>query len=145
MQEPAVLGGEQQWITPSEMARMLAIGKTKVYEILANNSDIETIRLGRAIRIKRGNLMHWIDRQGCSKGERLGSDVEGNGAGRITPSSIAGKKPLEILLNPKEPGFQEKVEAVQAGFGEKYAAVEYIFPEMAVLKVYPGGATELPR
>ncbi len=145
MQKPANSGGEQHWMPPIEMARMLAIGKTKAYEILANNTDIETIRLGRAIRIHKGSLMRWIDLQSPPKGGRPRSNVEGDRAGRTIPNSVAAKRPLEIPLNPKDPQFEEKVEAFRAGFGEKYVTVEHVSPEMAVLKVYPGGATELPR
>ncbi len=145
MQEPTTPGGEPQWITPIEMARMLAIGKTKAYGILANNTDIETIRLGRAIRINRGSLTRWIDCQGRSRGERPGGGVEADLAGRTIPNSTAAKRPLEILLNPKDTDYEHKVEAFLVAFGEKYASVERVFPEMALLKIYPGGAKELKK
>lgn len=145
MQEHTTPCGEKQWMTPSEMARMLGIGKTKVYEILASSTDIETIHLGRAIRINKVSLMHWIDRQGRPKGKRPERKVRGDRAGRTMPESAVANGPLEIPLNPKDPDHQDKIEAFLAAFGEKYAIVEQISPEMAVLKLYPGGALELPR
>ena len=48
------------WITVKDMQRMLSLGRSKTYEILAQEEGIETVQIGTAIRINKGSLQHWL-------------------------------------------------------------------------------------
>ncbi len=48
-------------LTASEAARMLKIGRTKVYEMLAT-SELPVVRIGTAVRVPFKALVDWIDR-----------------------------------------------------------------------------------
>jgi excisionase family DNA binding protein len=41
---------------------MLSLGRTKVYEILAQE-DIETVQIGRSIRVNKASLERWLQTQ----------------------------------------------------------------------------------
>ena len=43
-----------------EVARLLCIGRTKVYELIARRS-IPTVRVGRCVRVPASGLARWID------------------------------------------------------------------------------------
>jgi excisionase family DNA binding protein len=43
-----------------EAARVLGIGRTKVYELIARE-ELPVVRLGRAVRIPRVGLSTWIE------------------------------------------------------------------------------------
>ena len=47
-------------LTAEEVAILLAIGRTKVFELLASG-ELPAIRIGRCVRISRGELQTWID------------------------------------------------------------------------------------
>ncbi len=49
-------------LRPDEVARILRIGRTKVYEMVARR-EIPVVRIGRGIRIPRRALESWIDDQ----------------------------------------------------------------------------------
>jgi excisionase family DNA binding protein len=51
---------EDSWITVRDMQRMLSLGRSKSYEILAREPEIETVQLGSAIRINKASLDRWI-------------------------------------------------------------------------------------
>lgn len=52
-----------EWITVKEMQRMFSLGRSKAYEILAQEDEIETIQLGRALRINKASLERWVRNQ----------------------------------------------------------------------------------
>ena len=47
-------------LRPLEAARLLGIGRSKLFEMLARN-ELPVIRLGRCVRIPRRELAEWID------------------------------------------------------------------------------------
>jgi excisionase family DNA binding protein len=42
---------------------MLDLGRSKVYEILAQEEDIETVQIGRSIRVNKASLERWLQTQ----------------------------------------------------------------------------------
>ncbi len=52
---------EKLLIKPMEAARMLSIGKTTIYELLATG-EIPSIHIGRSIRIPAKALEEWIEK-----------------------------------------------------------------------------------
>jgi len=47
-------------LRPVETARLLGIGRSKLFEMLARN-ELPVIRLGRCVRIPRRELALWVD------------------------------------------------------------------------------------
>jgi excisionase family DNA binding protein len=56
MQESAML------LRPDEAARMLSIGRSKLYELLSTNV-LPTVRIGKSVRVPRAALEKWIEEQ----------------------------------------------------------------------------------
>lgn len=55
---------ESEWITVKEMQRMLSLGRSKAYDILTQERDeIETIQIGRTLRVSRASLQRWLQHQ----------------------------------------------------------------------------------
>jgi excisionase family DNA binding protein len=50
------------WITVDEMRRYLSISRTKAYEI-ATSGCVETVKIGRCLRINARSLNHWLESQ----------------------------------------------------------------------------------
>ncbi len=46
----------------SQVAKMLGLGRTKVYELIATEG-LPVIRFGRAVRISVASLQQWIERR----------------------------------------------------------------------------------
>jgi hypothetical protein len=61
----AYIGIEQQpeWVGPDYVRKMLDLGRSKVYEILAQEEDIETVQIGRSIRVNKASLERWLQTQ----------------------------------------------------------------------------------
>jgi excisionase family DNA binding protein len=70
-------------LTTSEVAGVLGIGRTKVFEMLASG-DLPAIRIGRSVRISRHQLEHWIDErlEGAGLSRRLQADAGRRPCGR---------------------------------------------------------------
>jgi excisionase family DNA binding protein len=51
-----------QWITVDEMKNRLSISKTLAYQI-ANDGSLDTVRIGRCLRISEESLDRWLDSQ----------------------------------------------------------------------------------
>lgn len=49
-----------RWITVDEMRDRLSISKNKAYQ-LANNGSLETVRIGRSLRVSEESLNRWLD------------------------------------------------------------------------------------
>ena len=49
-----------KWITVEEMRKRLSISRAKAYEI-ATSDSIETIKIGRCLRINEESLTSWLD------------------------------------------------------------------------------------
>jgi len=54
------LSHEPLLLRPIEAARLLGIGRSKLFEMLACN-ELPVIRLGRCVRIPRRELERWVD------------------------------------------------------------------------------------
>jgi len=50
---------DNKLLTPMEVAEMLSIGRTKIYELLASGV-IPSIRIGRSVRVSTRVLEAWI-------------------------------------------------------------------------------------
>lgn len=48
-----------RWITVEELRDRLSISKTKAYEI-ASSGAIETVKIGRSVRISEESLSRWL-------------------------------------------------------------------------------------
>jgi len=59
MNEPVLLRAQ-------EVAKILGIGRTKVFEMLATG-ELPVLRIGRSVRVPRGELHEWV-RQRTSGG-----------------------------------------------------------------------------
>ena len=57
------IGTEREWLTLQEVQEMLGIGHTKAYEPVTTPGGIPNVRIGRAIRINRRELIDWLERQ----------------------------------------------------------------------------------
>ena len=44
----------------SEVAKMLGLGRTKVYEMMASG-ELPVVRIGTAVRVPRQRLLDWIE------------------------------------------------------------------------------------
>jgi len=53
---------EKILLKPMAVAEILSIGRTRVYEMIASG-EIESIRIGRSIRIPVAELHRWIRQQ----------------------------------------------------------------------------------
>ena len=49
-------------LTISEVAKMLSLGRTKVYELIATEG-LPVVRFGRAIRVSPTSLQQWLQRR----------------------------------------------------------------------------------
>ena len=54
---------EREWLTLREVQELLAIGSTKAYELVTTPGGIPNVRIGRAIRINRRELIDWLEQQ----------------------------------------------------------------------------------
>jgi excisionase family DNA binding protein len=53
---------EQEFISLNELQKILAIGRTKAYD-LVTSGDLPAVRIGRSIRISKQDLTDWLERQ----------------------------------------------------------------------------------
>jgi excisionase family DNA binding protein len=53
---------EQEFISLHELQEILAIGRTKAYD-LVTSGDLPAVRVGRSIRISKQDLTDWLERQ----------------------------------------------------------------------------------
>jgi excisionase family DNA binding protein len=49
-------------LTAEEVAMLLGIGRTKVFEMLASG-ELPAIRIGRCVHVSRAQLKSWIDQR----------------------------------------------------------------------------------
>jgi excisionase family DNA binding protein len=57
--EVTALDTGEQLLRPEDVQRILRVGRSKVYEMIAEG-ELPVIRIGRAVRIPRGELERWI-------------------------------------------------------------------------------------
>jgi excisionase family DNA binding protein len=65
MNETNETGHEPELLRVIEAAKVLALSRTKVYE-MAERGEIPVTRIGSAVRIPRRKLLAWIDAQTIS-------------------------------------------------------------------------------
>jgi excisionase family DNA binding protein len=54
---------DEPWLLDSrEVARLLGIGRTKAFQMMAS-AELPTVRIGRCVRVSREALLHWVSRQ----------------------------------------------------------------------------------
>jgi excisionase family DNA binding protein len=49
-------------LTVAQVAQMLSLGRTKVYELIATK-QLPVVRFGRAVRVSSSSLQRWVERQ----------------------------------------------------------------------------------
>lgn len=52
---------EPELITVEEMQKMLCIGKSKAYALLAEEPSIEAVRIGRCVRVRRKSVDRFLE------------------------------------------------------------------------------------
>ena len=50
---------EKEWLSLKDVQRVLGIGKTKAYELVATG-ELPAVRIGRCIRVNRAELERWL-------------------------------------------------------------------------------------
>lgn len=53
---------KQEWISVAQMQKLLGIGRTKAYELIASG-EIPAVKIGRVLRVNRCQLETWLERQ----------------------------------------------------------------------------------
>ena len=66
---------EKLLLKPSEVAKVLGIGRSLIYELIARK-EIPSIRLGRCIRVPSESLQRWLKAQECQLSETQRQDGE---------------------------------------------------------------------
>ena len=56
-------------LKPAEVARLLGIGRSKVYELIGNRT-LKSIRLGKCVRVPAESLHEWVQAQLASSAHR---------------------------------------------------------------------------
>jgi len=51
---------EKEWLTLTEVQRVLELGRTKTYELVARG-EIPAVRIGRVLRVNREELDRWLE------------------------------------------------------------------------------------
>lgn len=52
-----------EWVTVRDMQQMLSLGRSKAYEILAQEDEIEAVTIGTTIRVNKASLDRWLRKQ----------------------------------------------------------------------------------
>ena len=63
-----------KWITVEEMRNRLSISKNQAYQI-AHSGSLETVKIGRSLRINEESLSRWLESLRHSKEAQGGGDV----------------------------------------------------------------------
>lgn len=63
MEQPALL------LRAEEAAKILAIGRSKVFQLLASG-ELPAIRIGRLVRVRRSDLERWIEERRTAETDR---------------------------------------------------------------------------
>ncbi len=66
---------EKLLLKPSEVAQILGIGRSLIYELIARR-EIPSIRLGRCIRVPSESLQRWLKIQEFQSSETQRQDGE---------------------------------------------------------------------
>lgn len=53
---------EQEWISVAQMQKLIGIGRTKAYELIATG-EIPAVKIGRVLRVNRRQLDKWLEQQ----------------------------------------------------------------------------------
>ncbi len=53
---------EKLFIKPKEAAEVLCLGRSKIYELIADGT-IPSVRIGKSIRVPVKELLEWVKRQ----------------------------------------------------------------------------------
>jgi excisionase family DNA binding protein len=51
-----------EWLSLKDVQQLLGIGRTKAYELVVTG-ELPAVRIGRCVRINRGELDEWLHRQ----------------------------------------------------------------------------------
>lgn len=62
---------EKLLLRPEEAARLLGIGRSTIYELISSK-ELPSIRIGRAIRLRRQDVLEWIEQTHGGRGEEGG-------------------------------------------------------------------------
>ena len=61
--------GDRELLTAREVQQLLAIGRSKAYDMIAKG-ELPTLRIGRIVRVPRRDLFRWIQEHTVSGGGR---------------------------------------------------------------------------
>ena len=51
---------EDTWLTMKQIQQLLSLSRGKAYEIVASEEEIETVQLGRTLRVNKASLDRWV-------------------------------------------------------------------------------------
>lgn len=68
MNERNLIENEPELLRVTEAAQLLALSRTKVYE-MAERGEIPVLKIGTAVRIPRRKLLDWIEAQTTGGGD----------------------------------------------------------------------------
>jgi len=66
---------ERLLLRPAEAANLLSVGRTKIYQLLADE-ELPSVRLGGSIRVPLGALERWVEDQVRTDADRESADGE---------------------------------------------------------------------
>ncbi len=123
---------EKILLKPAEAAEVLAIGRTRIYEMLAAG-QLPSIRIGRSIRVPVDALRQWVELQrtgtDATQGEVVCRTKEDKGPAvtEVPPSLSDILDPIPIRRQWRN---RMKLEAVQRKPGRPRAIPEHLIPKV---------------
>ena len=54
---------EDSWLTMKQVQQLLSLSRGKAYELVATEDEIETVQLGRTLRVNKASLDRWVRKQ----------------------------------------------------------------------------------
>ena len=54
---------EDTWLTMKQVQELLSLSRGKAYGIVATEEEIETVQLGRTLRVNKASLDRWVRKQ----------------------------------------------------------------------------------
>jgi len=52
-----------EWVDVGYVRKMLSLGGSKVYSLLAQEEEIGTVQIGREVRVNKASLERWLEKQ----------------------------------------------------------------------------------
>jgi excisionase family DNA binding protein len=106
---------ERLLLNPSEVAEVLGIGRSRVYEFLAAGT-LPSIRVGRSIRVPVEYLSEWIARRAADGGTAEGARMAEGAAPRRRQAEVRLPNPRSESRLPRQAG-ERRARSHKSGSG----------------------------